>query len=166
MRTTALLAFVGALSLSAVACSNSDSPVEPVAPSSPFGGTSAAITPDPSPMSPEFVSNWGCPSRPPLEARFHVTVQAGDNQRLRILGVRLRFQNVSGVQPAQITLPAPVPVIPFGSALVNARDRFMFPVNVGLGCGGIGRHGTIVILVDTRDDRGRDRSMETSVIVR
>jgi len=159
-----VLAFLGAAVI-ATACSDTDARLATMTPS-PLALSTASVSASPSVVSAELVSNPRCPGLPPFRAQFHLNIQAGDEKALLITDFRMRFVDTSSVQAPQVTLPAPVPTVQFGSMLVEARSARTFPVSVGLGCGDIGRSGTIIVIVDGRDGHGRPQSLQASVAVR
>jgi hypothetical protein len=163
-KSAGVLAILGAAVLAA-ACSDSDARLATMTPS-PLALTSASVSATPSAVAAQLVGNPSCPGLPPFRAQFHLNVQAGDERAMLITDVRARFQDTSSFQVPMVTLPAPVPTAQFGSMLVEARSARSFPIVIGLGCGGVGRTGTIVVIVDWRDDGGRRHSMQTSVVVR
>jgi hypothetical protein len=77
----------------------------------------------------------------------------------------MQFTDSARVTMPPVTLTAPVPITQFGTALADTLADQRFSLNLGIGCG-VGRSGTIVIHVDTRDAHGRTGSGQVSVIVR
>src|SRR5689334_7288852 len=115
-------------------------------------------------VSAQAVRDPFCPSVDPFRVAAGLVVQAQD-VGLIVTQISARFTDSAGVQAPQVTLPAPVPTTQFGSALVAARSQRTFPVVVGIGCG-TGRTGTVMIFVSARDDFGRMRSGQVTVVVR
>ena len=78
--------------------------------------------------------------------------------------VRLRFTDRTGIPGPQVTLPAPLPIRPIGTALTQARSE-TFPLEFSFGCS-TDRNGVLTVTVHARDSRGRDRTSEVRVEVR
>ena len=76
----------------------------------------------------------------------------------------MQFTDSFGVGMPQVTLPAPLPLAQFGTALDQARSQ-TFALGLGIGCG-TSRHGRVRIVVEAADDRGRQMSDQISVDVR
>jgi hypothetical protein len=125
---------------------------------------SASFDVTPSNVFAQPVDLFRCPSVAPFSIKLNLVVHAG-NVNLFLTQIRTRFTDTSGAQAPQVTLPAPLPTAQFGSALVAARSASTFPLDIGLGCG-TGRTGTLIILIDTRDESGHMDSGEVSVAVR
>ena len=127
------------------------------APSQMFSTTESVV-------SAQAVHNPFCPSVDPFRVPVGLVVHAQE-VGLVVTQISARFTDSAGVQAPQVTLPAPVPTTQFGSALVEARSQRTFPVVLGIGCG-TGQTGTLVIFVSARDDFGRTRSGQVTVVVR
>ena len=95
-----------------------------------------------------------CPSVAPLDVPFVLIVRPNDQLGLVVTQLQMQFTDTSGVQMPSVTLPAPLPTTQFGSALSASRGGLQFPLRLGIGCG-VGRSGTIVVQVTTRDAQGR-----------
>lgn len=127
------------------------------------GGVSVGASPD---RAVAFgVKQPRCPSIAPFDVPFVVVVHPNGLQGLIVTQIQMQFTDSSGVAMPSITLPAPVPTTPFGSALDAARGDLQFPVRMGIGCG-VGRTGTIRVDVHTRDGSGRHRSGMVSLPVK
>lgn len=111
------------------------------------------------------VPRSSCPAHAPFTIRVFVTVRANGIPGLRITRVRVGFLDTFGVRMPQVTVPAPLPMNEFGTMLVDTRDGTRFPLDVGVGCG-TGTTGTLSVWVDTRDDRGDERTGHLQVLVR
>jgi hypothetical protein len=112
------------------------------------------------------VNNPFCPSVAPFNVPLVVVVQPNGGEGVLVTSIRAQFFDTSGAATRpQVTLPAPVPMTQFGTALENARSGQTFPLNVGIGCG-TGHTGTVQILVETRDALGRIGSGRATVSVR
>ena len=118
----------------------------------------------PSSVFAQPVDQFVCPSVAPFSVPFNLVVRAGDVD-LVVTQVRLLFTDTFGARMPQVTLPAPVMTAEFGSNLVAARSARTFPFRFGVGCD-TARTGTIIIVVDTRDERGNDDSGQVTVAVR
>jgi hypothetical protein len=166
LERTAVLTFLG-LSVLAAGCSDSENRLTATAPA-PFaaasGGDAFSTRIDPPFVSAQPTGRGACPLFEPLRASMILNVQA-DAFDLRLHEIRMQFFDASGIAAPQVTLPAPVLTVQFGTALVRARSFRSFPLDFLFGCG-TGRRGTIVVIVQTRDDRGNDRFNEARVSVR
>jgi hypothetical protein len=111
-----------------------------------------------------FGGAGSCPTDPPFGARVDVVV-VGGTAGFVVTGIDVRFVDQRGIETRQVTLPAPVPTVQFGSALENARDSQRFPVDVRFGCG-TGRFGTAMVTVRMTDRTGRKMTRELKVDVR
>jgi hypothetical protein len=134
-------------SMLAPACTDPDLPTEPtttVVQTFGTGVTISAVSPTTVIRSGEFL---GCPGFSPFLVQFGLVVQGGDTTLL-VTQFRVRFTDVNGVTTQQITLPAPVPTVQFGTALNQARSQ-TFPLSFDPGCG-FARRGTVLVIVDGR----------------
>ena len=92
-----------------------------------------------------------------------LTVQAGATA-VAVTNVSAQFLGSTGVTMPQVTLPAPVPTVQFGSALVGAKSVRTIPLMLPIGCVA-DRTGTVVVLVSTRDNQGRSNTTSVSTPV-
>jgi hypothetical protein len=152
----------------ASSCSDMDARSELTQPSF-VGGSFVAVTATSSTTFAQPVNNPICPSIAPFNVGFGIVVRASGSSNVII---QLRFTDASGVQSPQITLPmpavttaAPNPTALFGSSLVPAGSGTTVPMNLPIGCG-TGSQGTILIIIDTSDDRGHRTSQQVQVTVR
>jgi hypothetical protein len=106
----------------------------------------------PSALFAQTRNSFACPAVTPFFAPMVIVVQPDGTPGFAVTQITLNFTDTSGQTLPQITLPAPVPTTQFGSALEQSRG-LSFPVTLGLGCG-VGRSGTLVVVVDTRDGMG------------
>jgi hypothetical protein len=106
-------------------------------------------------------SNASCPAIAPFFASMVILVQPNGVPGFVVSQIQLQFTDSSGRPMPQVTLPGPVPTTQFGSAL---RDSMSFPVTLGIGCG-VGRSGTVLVVVSTRDGRGHMGSGSMHVTV-
>jgi hypothetical protein len=113
----------------------------------------------------ERVSNPFCPSVAPFNVPLVIVVRPDGDATVVVTSIRVQFFDTSGLAAPQVTLPAPVPTTQFGSALDIARSGQVFPVTLGIGCG-TGQRGSVQILVETRDARGRTALGRATVSVR
>ena len=109
-----------ALTILAAACDYPDTPTEPSTHTVQTMGTGVTI----SAVSPTTVTRpgefLGCPGFLPFSVQFGLVVQS-DDTTLIVSQFRVRFTDANGVSTQQITLPAPVPTVQFGTALDQAR---------------------------------------------
>jgi hypothetical protein len=163
-------AVVVAAALSAAACSDGDARLTPSGPQAlrendnwlapaPFVGITSSV------LSAQLINNFvACPAIQPFLVTANIVVRADGDAAVFIDSVRMRFTDTSGFAAPEVTLTAPVPTRPFGSALVEARSARTFPVDFRFGCG-TGRRGTIVFITDTRSN-GRNFTNEFQATVR
>ena len=153
-----------AAALLAASCGGTDARVSVTEPTLVSVGSSASFRAASPTTAAQIVGNPSCPAVPPLNVPVGLVVQVTGDVSIVITEIRLRFTDTFGAQTPQVTLPAPMLTTQFGTALVEARSQRTFPLIVGIGCG-TARRGTVVILVDTRDDHGRRQSGQVSVAV-
>ena len=152
------------LAASIAGCTNTE-PGSATRPSS-FGvGSSVAMEVVPAVITARPSSRAvSCPENPPFVGTLSVNIRAGVSA-ITLHNVQLKFTDtVGGLSAPQVTLPAPVPTQQFGSTLVAARAATQFPFSFGFGCG-TGRNGTLVVIVVTTDEQGRNAVNETRVRV-
>jgi hypothetical protein len=147
------------------ACSDTDTTGSATGPSALLTKSSQFASVTPSTLSAQLNDRPSCPEIQPLRVRASLVVLSDDDTTLFVREVRMRFTDQSGIPGPQVTLPAPLPITPFGTALVQARSQLTFPLDFSFGCG-TDRRGTLVIVVNARDGRGLDRSTEVRVGVR
>ena len=92
-----------------------------------------------------------------------VSVAAG-LAAVEITNVTARFVDRRGISMPQVTLPAPVPTAQVGSDLIAARSVRTIPLMLPIGCL-VDRAGTVVVVLTTRDRRGRGNTTEVSTNV-
>ena len=90
-----------------------------------------------------------------------LVVQGGANA-VAITSVTAQFLPNGGMPMPQVTLPAPVPTVQFGSALTDAKQTI--PLLLPVGCV-VNRTGTVVVLVSTRDGHGHSNTTSVSTPV-
>ena len=162
-RTSAVIILAAVL---AAACSDGDAPLAPTGAAAlqsndwmrpaPFVGVTPSV------LSAQPINDFGaCPAVQPFLVNATVLVRTDRNAPIFIDSIRMRFTDTTGTAAPDVTLTAPVPTRPFGSALDEAR----LPVAFRFGCG-IGRQGTLVIITDTHDSDGRRFSNEVRATVR
>jgi hypothetical protein len=123
-----------------------------------------SVTADPFVVAQQTGLAAACPATPPFTAAFNVVV-VGSNGNLVVTSIDFHFVDQSGIPMPPVTLPAPVPITQFGSALAEARPSQIFPLTVRFGCGTSAR-GTVFVNVGTSDTRGRQTVTHLSVDVR
>lgn len=166
-----LAVIVVAAALAVAACSDSDARLTATGPSglqsndNPFDGA-PFVGINPSALTSELIDNFvACPAVQPFLVRANLLIRANGDDDIFISSVRIQFTDTSGIVAPEVTLTAPVLIRPFGTALVEARSERTLPLDFRFGCG-VGRHGTIVIVTNTRDRNGRDFKNETRATVR
>jgi hypothetical protein len=117
------------------------------------------------------VDNPFCPLVAPFNIVLSVVVKPNGTSTVFITNVRLQFTDTSGLRAPQVTLPMPqvtlpAPIPTSGSSMVQTVSGTTIPLVFGIGCGGIGRQGTLIVIVETTDDQGNRGSQSVSVAVR
>jgi len=121
-------------------------------------GVSAAVTAGAAIVD----SNAGTPCAA-FTIPLSVTIEAGATA-VAVTNVSAQFLGSTGISMPQVTLPAPVPTVQFGSALVEAKSARTIPFMLPIGC--VRDHtGTVVVLVSTRDGHGHSTTTTVSTPV-
>lgn len=157
------LRFAVVLAVSAVAAACSDTDIR-FAATSPTGfGISNSLTAEiaPSLISTRPTGLSSCPQFSPFVGSLTMNIRTGDFG-VSLREVRLLFTDINGITAPPITLPAPVLTQQFGSTLIAARSARAFPFSFPLGCFSR-RAGTLIIVIVTVDDRGRENTNELRV---
>jgi len=142
-------------------CSSGD-PASPAAPTTFASASSMSISAQPVLASLQTTVFPGCPVVTPFVMPFIVTVTPTGTVGIVVTNITTRFTDFAGVQAPAVTLPAPIPTIPFGTALEQARNAQNFAFNI---CRTI-HPGTVVVTVNTRDTSGRNASGTVTVGVK
>ena len=162
-KQTAALAILG-VSLLTAGCSDSDSRLTATGPVGlHLAGSASVATIQPPFVGAQPTGGGACPHVQPLRALLNLNVHADDFD-LRLREIRMQFFDTAGMAAPQVTLPAPILTTQYGTALVQARSVRSFPLDFLFGCG-TGRRGTIVVVVQTDDGRGKNHSSELRVQV-
>jgi hypothetical protein len=156
-----------AAALVATSCSDKQ-PTQPTQ----FNSSDSSVIVQATPQSviAQPVNNARCPSVAPFQVGFNIVVRANGTVNVVVTNIVMQFTDVFGVRMPQVTSaapaasPGPLPSMQFGTALVQARSQQVFPIALGIGCVTTSR-GTLVIMVQTRDDNGRTGSAQTAVAV-
>jgi hypothetical protein len=128
-------------------------------------GLSGTVSLQPSAVAVESVARPSCPTLPPFVGSLNLTVLSPDDRRVSLRSVQMTFTDSAGLSAPSVTLPAPVPTVQAGSALIEARSQRTFPLTFPFGCG-TRRTGTLVVVVTVSDDRQRESTAEARVAVR
>jgi hypothetical protein len=151
------LRFAVVLMLAAIApgCSDVDARFAATGPTGVGGASSLMAEIAPSLISSRPTGRSSCPDFSPFLGSLSLNVRTGIDFGVRLFEVRLQFTDIDGITAPEVTLPAPVLTKQFGSTLIAARSSRSFPFSFGLGC--FTRHtGTLVVIITTVDDRGRE----------
>ena len=132
-----------ALSALAAACDYPNTPTEPSQTVVQTMGTGITVSATPATTVVRPGEFLGCPGFSAFSVQFALVVQT-DNTTLIVNQFQVRFTDVNGTSTQQITLPAPVPTVQFGTALNQARQTF--PLSFDVNCGFV-RTGTVVVTV-------------------
>src|SRR5687767_7772500 len=154
-----------AVSTLTAGCSDSTAPAVVTGPSAALQLSSSPnpfARVDPSPITAAPFRGIGCPHSFPYRAKVNLTIFANHDVSRTLHEVRMHFRDTAGITPPPITLPAPMLVRQFGTALVEARSSRTFPFDFDFGCG-TDRRGTLTVHVRTRDGRGHDDDAELRV---
>jgi len=103
-----------------------------------------------------------CPFATPFLVPFMVAVAPVGSTTVIVTQISTRFTSPAGIPAQQVTLPAPVPTVQFGTALDQARNQQLFPVNVCVPL----TQGTVTIVVDGRTMSGQNGSGSVMVPMR
>jgi hypothetical protein len=149
-----------------VSCSGTLAPESPTQPTELSAGASASFSTTAQTVVAQSIGHvGGCPAIAPFSVPIHLVVRVNGGVNIFITQIRMRFTDPFRIEMPQVTLPAPMLTRQFGTNLVEARSTRTFPLTLAVGCG-TDRKGTAVILVDTRDERGRTGFGQVSVAVR
>jgi hypothetical protein len=157
-RASLLLAVV----LCATSCSDTDARLSATGPSS-VGSASLEVEPTARTAFAQPVRDSFCPSVAPFNVAFGLSVRTTGWSSVIVTGIRAQFTDTSGVRAPQVTLPAPGPTPVFGNAMPSGSAH-TFPLNLGIGCG-TGTRGTLVVIVEASDGRGRRGSQQVVIVV-
>ena len=145
-------------SLLFASCSDTDTPLDPNAPTT-VHVQQVAIGLSPSVLAAQSVAHPFCPSVPPFLTTLNLHIRGDENVRVVIDAIRLNFVDAFGVRMPQVTLPAPVLTTQFGSMLIQARDTRVLALPFTQ------RAGRVTVFVDTRDDRGMIQSHQATALL-
>ena len=166
-----LAVIVTAAALAACACSDSDARRTATGPAAlesndnPFG-RAPFVGVNPTSLTSELIDSFvACPAVPPFLVRANLLIRANSDDVVFISSVRMQFTDTSGIAAPEVTLAAPAFTRQFGTALVEARSARSFPLDFRFGCG-VGRHGTLVVVTNTRDRDGREFTNRSQASVR
>jgi hypothetical protein len=167
-KQTVVLSLLAAFVMTS-ACRGTEATVTATGPSSDLSGGGALVRDTtigltPTSIAAQLSGRAPCPQFHPFQAFTNLTIRTGDEFGFRLTSIDMRFVDRSGLFGPSVTLPAPVLTRQFGTELINARSVRSFPLDFGFGCG-TSRFGTIVIVVNGRDDNGRRRSEELRATV-
>lgn len=127
-------------------------------------GVSRNVSVQPSILTAQAVRQPSCPLVPPFVGSLGVEIQAVDFP-LSLSRVHMTFTDSAGLSAPTVTLPAPVLTRQFGSTLVEARSRRIFPFTFPFGCDAR-PPGRLVVVVVISDRAGRETTTEIPVRVR
>jgi hypothetical protein len=151
------------VALFVTSCSDTDARLMTTGPSS-VGTAPLEVRPVSATAFAEPVSDARCPSVAPFNVAFGLSVKTIGWSSVIVTGVRAQFTDTSGVRAPQVTLPAPGPTQVFGTAVPPGSEQ-TFPLTLGIGCETANR-GTIIVIVETSDGRGRRDARQVTIAVR
>ena len=107
------------------------------------------------------------PNADPLCGAFTIplslTVTAGTSS-VAITSISAQFTDTRGIPMPQVTLPAPVPTVQFGSELMAAKSIRTIPLFLPIGCV-VSPAGHVVVFVSTNDGHGHSNTTSVSTPV-
>jgi hypothetical protein len=149
-------------------CSDTDARLSPTEPTG-IGTSAVKVAATTATASAQPVNDPVCPAVEPFKVAVGVVVSASGSSTIVITGIRTQFTDTTGRQAPTVTvpmppvtLPAPGPTPVFGSAA--AVSERTFPIVFGIGCG-TGTTGTVIVVVEGSDVRGRRFSEQATVAV-
>jgi hypothetical protein len=152
----------------AASCSDTDARLGMTEPTG-IGMSTLKVAATPATSRAQPVDNPVCPAVAPFKVPLTVVVST-DGSSVFISSIRAEFTDTSGRQAPPLTVPmppvtlqAPGPTPQFGTPTAALFER-TFPIVFSIGCG-TGTTGTVVIVVDGSDHRGRRFSARTTVTV-
>jgi hypothetical protein len=163
-RASRLVSVVLALGvvLLTTSCSDTDADRSTIGPST-VDSMSLEVKPTSTTAFAQPVSNARCPGVAPFNVAFGLSVRTTGWSSVIVTGVRAQFTDTTGVQAPQVTLPAPGPTQIFGTPNPSGSEH-TFPLILGIGCG-TGHRGTLIVIVDTSDGRGRRGAHQVAIAV-
>jgi hypothetical protein len=163
-RASRLVSVVLALGvvLLTISCSDTDARLSTTGPSA-VDSMSLEVKPTSTTAFAQPVSNARCPGVAPFNVAFGLSVRTTGWSSVIVTGIRAQFTDTSGVQSPQVTLPAPGPTPIFGNPNPSGSEH-TFPLILGIGCG-TGSRGTLIVIVDTSDGRGRRGAHQVAIAV-
>ena len=167
MQQVARAMFLVLVSGFAASCSDTDARLGMTEPTG-IGTAALKVAATPSTSRAEPVDNPVCPAVAPFKVPLTVVVSNDGSSTVVIRSIRAEFTDTTGRQAPPLTVPmppvtlqAPGPTPQFGTPTAALFERaFAFSI----GCG-TGTTGTVVIVVDGSDHRGRPFSARTTVPV-
>ena len=154
------------LAVSTASCSGTLAPDSPTQPTPVSAGASASFSTTESTVVAQSIGRaGGCPSIAPFSVPINLVVRVNGGVNVFITQIQMQFTDQFRFAMPQVTLPAPMLTTQFGTNLVQARSTRTFALTLPVGCF-TDRKGTAMILVETRDERGRSQSGQVSVAVR
>ena len=155
--------------LLATSCSDTDARLGLTEPTS-IGTAALKVAATSATARAQPVDDPACPTVAPFKVPLAVVVSASGSSTVVITSIRATFTDASGRQAPMLTVPtppvtlaAPGPTPVFGTPTAALFER-TFPFVFDIGCE-TGPIGTVVIIVDGSDGRGRGFSERVSVTV-
>jgi hypothetical protein len=172
-----LIILVAATALTALvfpACGDNGSPVDP---SAPTVVQTMSFTADPMRIQPEFLSARGCTDGRAFRTHVDVAI-VGGTRGVTVTGLRAGFTDrwgvvalpagSSGQIPSSWTISgSPTVPVPTNMAVpfpVPSNTSQRIPVVLEFGCQ-VRPQGTLIVVVDTRDDRGASSTHRVNIEV-
>ncbi len=150
-------------------CSDTDARLSATEPSG-LGTSAIKVAATSATVSAQPVNDPACPAVAPFKVPVGVVVSVNGSSTVIVTSIRAQFADTTGRQappltvPVPVTLPAPGPTLQFGTPTAALFER-TFPFVFEIGCG-TGTTGTVIIVVDGSDHRGRRFSEQATVAVR
>jgi len=169
MQQVARAMFLVLVSGFAASCSDTDARLGMTEPTG-IGTAALKVTATSTTARAQPVDDPACPTVAPFTVPLGVVVSTDGSSTVVITSIRAEFTDTSGrrastmaVPTPSVTLPAPGPTPVFGTPTAALFER-TFPFVFDIGCE-TGPIGTVVIIVDGSDHRGRRFSARTTVAV-
>jgi len=149
-------------SVLAASCSDTDARLSATEPTT-IGMSAVKVAATSATSSAQPVNDPVCPAVTPFKVPLGVVVSVNGSSTVVITSIRAQFTDTLGRPATALTLPMPPVTLPAPGPTAPLFER-TFPFVFGIGCG-TGTEGTVIVVVEGSDDRGRRFSERVSVAV-